>query len=146
MQRIRKWGAVTLIPLLAMAALLILLHAPPAAITAQPSETTFTSLRADDFLRVSTKPVRVVTMNGTLNPFGTHQPISSTAAVATSGANITVKPSGSLLILRNVGANTITFTETGTLISAGNVALGAGDSATLVSDGTNWYQIGASNN
>lgn len=115
-------------------------------VNAQSGITDFTSVRASAFWMAAPKQTRVLTANGTLNALGTHQPISSTAAIGTSGANITVKAAGSILILRNVGAQTITFTETGTLISAGNIALGANDSATLLSDGTNWVQIAASNN
>jgi hypothetical protein len=117
---------------------------PP--VEAQSGWTNFSNVRVGSHLATSVKTTRVLTNDGTLNPLGTLQPISSTAAVGTSGANITVEPAGTLLILRNVGANTITFTETGTLISAGNIALGANDSATLISDGTNWVQIAASNN
>lgn len=113
---------------------------------AQGGVTGFANLRISNFYRAQQRTVIVVTDNATVNPTGTNQVISSTAAVGTSGANITVKPSGTILILRNVGSNTITFTETGTLVSAGNIALGANDSATLVSNGTNWYQIAASNN
>lgn len=113
---------------------------------AQTGVTGFSNVRVSNFYRSTERPTLVVVTNGTLNPTGTHQPISSTAAAALSGASITVKPDGSLLILRNVGAQSITFTETGTLISAGNIVLAANDSATLLSDGTNWIEIGASNN
>lgn len=89
---------------------------------------------------------QVITENDTLNATGTMQPISSTAAAAMSGNSITIKPAGTLLILVNVGAQTITFTETGILKSAGNIALGTLDSASLLSDGTSWYQIAGSNN
>lgn len=113
---------------------------------AQGGVTGFANIRISNFYRTQQRPVIVVTDNSTVNPTGTNQVISSTTAVGTSGANITVKPSGTILILRNIGSNTITFTETGTLVSAGNIALGANDSATLLSNGTNWYQIAASNN
>lgn len=113
---------------------------------AQTGVTGFSNVRVSNFYRSTERATLVVVTNGTLNPTGTNQPISSTAAAALSGASITVKPDGSLLILRNVGAQSITFTETGTLRSAGNIVLGANDSATLLSDGTNWTQIGASNN
>lgn len=93
-----------------------------------------------------TSTTATITNNATLTPAGTFQPITAAAAVGTSGANITVGSTGTVLVLLNVGSNTITFTETGTLVSAGNIALGANDSATLISNGTNWYQVGASNN
>lgn len=115
-------------------------------IQAQGGVTGFANLRISNFYRTQQRPVVVVTMNGSLNPTGTNTIISSTATAALSGANITVEPSGTILILRNMGSNSITFTETGTLVSAGNIVLGTLDSATLLSNGTNWYQIGASNN
>lgn len=114
---------------------------------AQGGVTTFSNLRINGFYRAQPRTAIVVTMNGTVNSTGTNQSISATfPAKATSGASITVKPAGTILILTNVATNTITFTETGTLISAGNIVLGQNDSATLKSDGTNWTQIAASNN
>lgn len=115
-------------------------------VQAQGGVTTFSSLRVTNFYRAHPRATIVVTNNGTVLATGTNQPISSTAAVGTSGANIPVRPAGTLLILHNVGAQTITFTETGTLVSAGNIILGANDTATLLSNGTNWIQVGASNN
>ena len=115
-------------------------------VLAQGGETMFDTVLAGNYYRAGQRATLTVTMNGTVNPSGTHQRLTAAGTVATSGANITVKPAGTLLILNNVGSNTITFTETGTLISAGNIALGAGDSATLISDGTNWRQTAASNN
>lgn len=143
-----KFRGKTLLPVLTACLLLlslVLLGSPP-EIQAQSGITDFTSIRASAFWMARPATTRVLTNNGTLNALGTYQPISSTTAIGTSGANITVKAAGSLLILRNVGAQTITFTETGTLISSGNIALSANDSATLLSDGTNWVQIAASNN
>lgn len=87
-----------------------------------------------------------VTDGGYVTPTSSFQPLTSSGNVGTSGAYIAVLPAGTVLVLANLGSNTITFTETGTLVSAGNIALGANDSATLISNGTNWYQIGASNN
>ena len=118
----------------------------PLPIQAQPAWSNFTNVRVGSYLATAPKTTRTVTDNGTLNALGTFQPVTAASAVGTSGANITVKPAGTILVLLNVGSNTITFTETGTLVSAGNIALGANDSATLLSNGTNWYQIAASNN
>lgn len=125
---------------------LLLLGLPLADAWAQGGESMFDTVVAGNFFRAGQRATLTVTMNGTVNPTGTHQRLTAAGAVATSGANITVKPAGTLLILNNVGSNTITFTETGTLISAGDIVLGAGDSATLISDGTSWRQIAASNN
>lgn len=113
---------------------------------AQGGETMFDTVLAGNFYRAGQRATITMVQDGTLNPTGTHQRLTAAGAVSTSGASITVEPAGTLLILNNVGSNTITFTETGTLISAGNIALGANDSATLISDGTNWRMIAASNN
>jgi len=144
------------IPALLIMALILLVGPSPSA--AQSGVSNFTTVIAsrdihaggdlllDGFLTVNPGVAISLTMNGWVTPTGTLQPLTSAGAVATSGARIAVQPAGSKLILLNLGAQTITFTETGTLISAGNIALGANDSATLLSNGTNWYQVGGSNN
>lgn len=115
-------------------------------VDAQGGMTTFNGIQITTFYRAVPRSTITMTQDATLNATGTYQPITAAGAVSTSGVSITVKPRGTVLILVNVGSNTITFTETGTLVSAGNIALGANDSATLISNGTNWYQIAASNN
>lgn len=116
-------------------------------VDAQGGVTGYANLRITNFYRAQPRTAITVTMNMTpLTTSGTYQRLASAGAVSVSGAAITVKPAGTLLILVNSGSQTITITETGTLKSAGNIALGTLDSATLLSDGTNWYQIGASNN
>lgn len=104
------------------------------------------SVAIDDFLTLVPQTAISLTMNGTLTPTGSLQLLESAGAVSVSGANIVDGAQGDLLILLNIGGSTITITETTGLISAGNIALGTLDSATLVYRGTSWYQIGASNN
>jgi hypothetical protein len=104
------------------------------------------TLSIDTFLTTVPQDALTLTMNGYLTPTGTLQLITAAGAVSVSGANIADGDEGDLLILLNSGSNTVTITETTGLISAGNIALGASDSATLVYRGTSWYQIGASNN
>lgn len=116
-------------------------------VQAQGGVTGFANIRITNFYRALPRTAIAVTANMTpLNSTGTFQRLTAAAAVGTTGAAITVRPAGTWLTLINVGSNTITFTETGTLISAGNIALGANDAATLWSDGTNWYQVSGSNN
>jgi hypothetical protein len=81
---------------------------------------------------------------GTITPVGAYTQITAAAARGTS--SITAGSAGDVVVIVNVGSNTITLTDTGTLLLAGNVALGQYDSVTLLSDGTNWVQIGTSNN
>lgn len=95
---------------------------------------------------ISASPVTTITVvaDGTVTPTGFNQPISAAGGVGTS--SITVLPNGSLVLLTNVGSNTITFTDTGTLVLGGNAALGANDTLLIKSDGTNWYQVSKADN
>jgi hypothetical protein len=124
-----------------------MLLAPMMVTEAQGGVTGYANLRITNFYRAAPRPTITVTDNMTpLNTSGTFTRLTAAGAVGVSGDALVVKPAGTLLYLVNVGSNTITFTETGTLISAGNIALGAGDTATLISDGTNWRQLASSNN
>lgn len=86
----------------------------------------------------------VVTPGGTVTPLGAYVPISSTAGAGTSA--IAGPTAGRMIYIVNVSATTITFTDTGTLKLSGNIALGQYDTLTLRGDGTNWIQVGTSNN
>lgn len=154
--RVRTVLGALLLPVLLVAALFVLARPQPSA--AQSGVSNFTTVNASrdvyagrdlfvgGFATLEPQATATITNGGWLTPTATLVPLTAQEGVGMSGANIAVQPAGTLLMLLNVGANTITFTETGTLVSAGNIALGAGDSATLVSNGTNWYQTGASNN
>ncbi len=85
-----------------------------------------------------------VTNGSTITPTGTYQPIQSAGAVGTS--SIATGTAGTVLVLVNAVAQTITLTDTGTLMLSANLALGQYDSVTLISDGTNWIQLATSNN
>ena len=113
---------------------------------AQGGVTGFSTLRVTNFYRAQPRTALTITMNGSINATGTYQPLTAAGAVSVSGDNLVVEPSGTLLTLVNVGSNTITITETANMVSAGNIALGAGDTATFWSNGSDWYQVAASNN
>lgn len=115
-------------------------------IQAQGGVTSFASLRATNFYRAHPRTAITVTNGGAIDATGTYQRLTAAAAVGTSGDAVVVEPAGTLLILVNSGAQTITITETANIKSAGNIVLGTLDSATLVSDGSDWYQIAGSNN
>lgn len=85
-----------------------------------------------------------VTMNATITPGGSYQPLTSAGTVNTS--SITVLPAGEVLTLVNNSNTSIVFTDTGTLKLSGNITLGQYDSLTLRSDGTNYIQLSTSNN
>ena len=115
-------------------------------VQAQGGVTGFSSVRVTGFYREQPRTVITVTANSTINTTGGYQRLAAASAVGTSGNSLVVEPAGTLLTLVNVGSNTITITETANMVSAGNVALGAGDSATFLSDGADWYQVAGSNN
>ena len=148
----RKAIWASLLALFSLLILWVVLVGSPQPVTAAPLSSVFgsvqstTSVQVGTFLRLQQSATVTLTENAALNPTGTFQAISSAAGVATSGNSITIKPAGTVVMLLNIGGQTITFTETGILKSAGNIVLGTLDSATLLSNGTNWYQIGASNN
>lgn len=112
----------------------------------QGGVTGFASVRVSNFYRAQPRNVITLTMNADLDPTGSFQRIASAGAVSISGDDLVVEPAGTLLTLVNIGSNTITITETANVKSAGNVALGAADTATFLSDGSDWYQIAGSNN
>lgn len=107
---------------------------------------TGSTISIDSFLNVTPGTAQTLVSDAAIAPTGTFHLVTSAGAVGVSGGSIVAGHEGDLLILLNVGANTITITETTGLVSAGNIALGTLDSATLVYRGANWYQIGASNN
>jgi hypothetical protein len=128
---------------LLIVAILLTLSLNIVPLSAQGGVTSFSNVRVSNFFRAAPRTTITVTNGATITPTGSYQPLTAAGAVA---ASITARPAGSIVTLINIGSNTITFTETATLISAGNIALGAGDATTLYSDGTNYYQVGASNN
>jgi hypothetical protein len=97
-----------------------------------------------DFIRTGYKTALSVTDGSTITPTGTIQRIT---AAATTGTSAIANPNeGRILVLVNIGSNTITLTDTGTLKLSGNAALGQFDNITLIGDGTNWIEISETNN
>ena len=95
-------------------------------------------------LRTSAAAAVTVTRGGTITPTGSYQPITATKASGTSG--IAILSAGTVVRFVNTSANTITLTDTGTLKLSGNAALGQFDTLTVLSDGTNWIEVGETNN
>ena len=102
--------------------------------------TNLTTLHLSGGLTLANQTGIVVTDNLTISPTGSYQPISAAGAVGTS--SITAGSAGDLLILTNTGSNAITISDTGTLKLSSDAALGQYDSLFLLSDGTNWIEIG----
>lgn len=139
-------GALLAVLLFAVLMFGIGLGAQPVA--AAPSLTTFGNVVSQSIVRIQTfiQPVKqtriVVTDGSTITPVGTYQPISSTAATGTSSI-AAGSVAGQLLILHNVGSQTITLTDTGTLHLTGNGSMTADDSTILIWDGSAWNQLAA---
>ena len=90
--------------------------------------------------------VQVIAQDTVINADNSYQPISSTAATSTANIVTDTSTAGQWITLVNVGSQTITLTDTGTLKLSANLALGASDSVRLIFDGTNWVQVSTSNN
>jgi len=86
-----------------------------------------------------------VTNNLTIAATGSVVPIRSAGAVGTNKV-IGCEEMGRVTYLVNVGAQTITITETTGLVMAGNWAAGAGDTLTFLGDGNACYEVARSNN
>lgn len=84
-----------------------------------------------------------VTDGAVITPTAAFMELTAAGAV---GAELPAAGDGQLLILLNVGAQTITISDTATIESTGDIALGQYDSLTLIGSGVKWYQVAASNN
>lgn len=88
---------------------------------------------------------QTIGFGGTITPTGAYHQITATAARGTSSVS-GVATAGRVVTLINIGSNTITLTDTGTLKLSGNAVLGQYDSLVLLSDGTNWIQLSKTDN
>ena len=96
------------------------------------------------FLNLSAAPTVSVTnaVGATgIVPLGSYQPLDAAGAVGTI-VTTTGFTAGDLLILANIGTQTITISDTGVMALSSNAALGPADSVTLVYSGTGWIEIG----
>lgn len=98
-------------------------------------------LTLSDNLYLTAQPV--ITVTGTFTPTGRYQPVIAGGAV---GVTMTVGAEGMVTTITNIGTSVITITDTGTLKLSGNAALGQYDNITLRSDGTNWIEVGQTDN
>jgi hypothetical protein len=106
--------------------------------------TVIDDLTTRDFI-ASQQTSITVTDGMTITPTGAYQRITSAAATGTSAIG-GYSTAGRVIVLVNVGSNTITLTDTGTLKLSGNAALGQYDNITLMSDGANWVELSETNN
>ena len=113
-------------------------------VTINDDATVADDLTTDD-LFLDKQSAQTITDGGTITPTGAYHQITAAAARGTSSV-AGVGTAGRVLVLVNVGSNTITLTDTGTLKLSGNAALGQFDTITLLSDGTNWIQVSKTDN
>ena len=96
------------------------------------------------FLRIPLEPAIAVTDDSIITPTGTMQQLSAVGNCGT--ANIAAGTDGDWLVLFGPAANTITLTDTATLMLNANRALSAHDVLVLTSDGTNWREMSFTDN
>jgi len=93
----------------------------------------------------STQSSVTVTADSTIAVTGQIVPLTAAGAVGT--ATVTgCNTAGKVTIFRNTSANTITITDTGTLMLSGNAALGQYDTLMTVGDGTNCIEVAQTDN
>lgn len=138
----------TLLGVLLFVGLLVGVSGTPAA-EAAPSQATVANLVSQSVVRFATflQPTEVtrivVTDGSTITPLSSYTTISSTAATGTSAIASPAASVNNLLILHNIGGQTITITDTGTVHATGNIVLTADDSTILIWDGAAWNQLAA---
>lgn len=90
-------------------------------------------------------PESITVSSDTITPTGTLQTLTASEAITISVIN--APRAGKVLMLTNISTNTITISETASLILGGQRALGQNDNLTLISvDGTAWTEFDFTNN
>jgi len=91
-----------------------------------------------------------MTAGSTITPTGTWQPLESGSAITSSATTAVADgtTSGDVLIMQNTNASDVIIIDgTGANVECkANVSLGAGDTITLVWNGTNWYCLSVYDN
>lgn len=97
---------------------------------------------------IATTPGTTITVayQGSITPLGSLVYLTSSAARGTRLIVTTTVPAGTLIRVVNVGAQTITLTDTAPLVMAGNFAMGAKDNITFYMDGDEWVELTRANN
>ena len=98
------------------------------------------------FLQLSPgAPQTIITGTAGITPTTSLHQLTSAGTVANT-MSVTGFTAGQVVILVNVGSNTITITDTGTTMLSANIALGQYDTLMVYFDGTNWVQISTADN
>jgi hypothetical protein len=106
---------------------------------------TVTDLAALGKVRATRGTTQTLTASAEITSAYTYQPIAAAGAIGTSA--VAAGTAGDLLIIANTGSNTITLTDTATLMLPANVVLGPKGHVTLISAGADgWYALASSAN
>ena len=98
------------------------------------------------FLQLSPgAPQTIITGTAGITPTTSLHQLTSAGTVANT-MSVTGFTAGQVVVLVNVGSNTITITDTGTTKLSANIALGQYDTLMVYFDGTNWVQISTTDN
>lgn len=94
-----------------------------------------------------TAPTQITVTAGSTIATANYTVIPLTAAGTVGTSAVTgCQTAGKLTILRNIANQTITITDTSTIMLGGNAALGQYDTLTLLGDGTNCLQVSKADN
>jgi hypothetical protein len=102
-------------------------------------------LTVGNFLHLTAATAISLTNGGIITATSSYQPIDA-APSTTVTPTIAAGSAGQLLRLVNQGTGTIRIIDTGTAKLSADYDLGQYDSLLLMSDGTNWIEMGRSNN
>jgi len=105
--------------------------------------TTVGNVTVGSILVTAKRTALTVTDAAAFAPTGTFQPITAAGAVTPT---ITVPASGTIIVLVNTSSNSILLADSGTLKLSSAYTMGQYDTLTVISDGTNLYEIARSNN
>ncbi len=98
-----------------------------------------------NFLYLTAGTAISLTNGGIVTATNTYQPIDA-APSSTVTVTVAAGSSGQLLRLINRGTGTIVVADASTMVLASTYSMGQYDSLLLMSDGTNWIEMGRSNN
>ena len=100
------------------------------------------------FLNYSEQTALSISDDGVITPTGTYQPLTTTGGSEVNAITMSVSgfQTGDLTILVNEYTNNIAVSDTGTTMLSGDTTLGQHDTLTLLFDGTNWLEVGQTNN
>lgn len=98
------------------------------------------------YLRYTPQTTVTVVYQGVITPTGSLVYITAAAARGTRLVLTTTATTGDVIRVVNVGAQTITLTDTAPLVMEGNFAMGAKDNITFYHDGDEWIELARANN